>query len=252
MSLNVVRWGSAGEKLVCVHGSISAGEAAFAEQRVLAEHWQVIVPSRRGSGDNPPVQQVDVAVDAEDVIELVGEGAHLLGTSMGGVVAMIAAGRIPERIYSLTLIEPPAFPLAADLAPVREVADALRAYYSDPPRDGVEAFCTGFLAALGLSMALPTPYPPALERAVRNLMTERPWRLDVPIGALVDGPYPKLVVSGGWSPAFEGIADRLAALLGAEREVFTGASHAVQRGAPGFNTRLANFLERARGRAAQA
>ena len=79
MNLQVDKWGSAGEKIVCVHGSLSAGEAAFSEQRPLADRWQLVVPYRRGYGDNPPIEQVDVNVDAEDVIELIG-GAHFHGT----------------------------------------------------------------------------------------------------------------------------------------------------------------------------
>ncbi len=245
MNLQVDKWGSAGEKIVCVHGSLSAGEAAFSEQRPLADRWQLVVPYRRGYGDNPPIEQVDVNVDAEDVIELIGESAHLVGTSMGGIVSMLAAARVPESIRSLTLIEPPAFPLARDIPEVRSVADALRAFYSQPPKDDLEAFCDGFLEALGLDMKLPTPYPAPLERAVENVTTERPWRLDVPIGTLADAQFPKLVVSGNWSRAFSGIADRLAALLSAERKVFAGAPHAVQKIGDEFNALLVDFLKRA-------
>lgn len=241
MDLVTKEWGAGEEKIVCVHGSLSAGEAAFSEQAALGNNYRVVVPYRRGYGDNPPIQRVNVSADADDVVALVGGGAHLLGTSMGGIVSMIAAGRIPEKIRSLTIVEPPAFPLAVDIPEVRQVSDQLQAFYDKPPTKQ-EAFCSGFLQALGLDMQLPTPYPPPLARAVSNLMTEYPWRQDVPVGAVADAPFPKLVVSGNWSPAFESIADRLAALLSARREVFDGASHGVQKIGDPFNQLLREFL----------
>lgn len=245
MELVIERWGTRGGKVVCVHGSLSAGAAAFAEQKTLADRWQLIVPYRRGYGDNPRVDRVNNELDAADVVEMLGEGAHLVGTSMGGVVSLIAAGLKPQAVKSLTLIEPPAFGAALDIPDVRDVAAALKKHYSRASPADLPAFCAGFLTALGLNMTLPTPHPPHLQRAMSNLTTERPWRCDVPTGAVADAPFPKLVVSGGWSPAFEQIADRLAALLSADRRLFPGTGHAVQRcGAP-FNELLAEFLQKA-------
>jgi hypothetical protein len=55
-------------------------------------------------------------------------------------------------------------------------------------------------------------------------------------------PFPKLLVSADWSPAFNAICDRLAAQWNGVRRIFPGAGHAVQRiGAP-FNALLESFM----------
>ncbi|HEY8074091.1 MAG TPA: hypothetical protein VIF62_08280, partial [Labilithrix sp.] len=58
-------------------------------------------------------------------------------------------------------------------------------------------------------------------------------------------PFPKLVVSGAHSAAFEAIADVLEERLAAERAVFPGAGHSVQRLGALFNETLAAFVDRA-------
>lgn len=59
----------------------------------------------------------DYDIDAQDVVALLGDGAHLVGHSYGGVVAMLAAGRCPQTVRSLTLIEPAAYRVA-ELRPI--------------------------------------------------------------------------------------------------------------------------------------
>ena len=51
-----------------------------------------------------------------------------------------------------------------------------------------------------------------------------------------------MVVTGGWSKAFDAISRRLADLLECELHLLTGAGHAVQKiGAP-FNDRLERLV----------
>jgi hypothetical protein len=78
-------------------------------------------------------------------------------------------------------------------------------------------------------------------------MVERgPWEAEPPVEALAEARFPKLVVSGGHSEAFEAICDVLAARLHAERASCPGAGHAIAR-APGFTELLRSFLQRADG-----
>jgi hypothetical protein len=73
-------------------------------------------------------------------------------------------------------------------------------------------------------------------------MVERlPSEADPPLEELVRAPFPKLVVSGGHSAAFDAVCDVLEERLGAERAELSGAAHNAQQ-APGFNERLAAFL----------
>ncbi|HEX4519773.1 MAG TPA: hypothetical protein VH063_09360, partial [Gaiellaceae bacterium] len=89
-------------------------------------------------------------------------------------------------------------------------------------------------------------FTPELLQGARTLMVERsPAEAVIPFDELARAPFPKLVVSGGHSPAFEALCDLLEERLGAERAVLPGAGHSVQRlGAP-FNELLASFVERA-------
>jgi hypothetical protein len=77
-------------------------------------------------------------------------------------------------------------------------------------------------------------------------MVERPpSEAVVPFDELVPTPFPKLVVSGGHSAAFDAVCDVLEERLGAERTVLPGAGHSVQRLGEPFNELLASFVERA-------
>ena len=106
--LNVVVWGS-GDRVVCVHGSLSWGTFAFRAQRPLAETRSLVLPDRRGYGASAAAGAADFEVDAQDVAELLGEGAHLVGHSYGAVVALLVAAGQPEAVRTLTVVEPAAF-----------------------------------------------------------------------------------------------------------------------------------------------
>ncbi|TWB94893.1 alpha/beta hydrolase family protein [Bradyrhizobium macuxiense] len=242
MSYAVENWGGGGDRIVLVHGSLGVGAAAFGKQKPLADTFALAVMTRRGYGDTAPIDAVDVLRDAADVIELLGDGAHLVGTSMGGIVAMNAAGRRPDLVRSLTVIEPPAFALASDLPPVRRVAEAMRKHWATADRTKRHAFVTGFLAALEMNMPMPDPLPPPVNAAAGVLVTERPWGVDVPVGAVADARFPKLVVTGGWSEAFDGISGRLADLFNVECHCLQGAGHAVQKVGEPFNALLRRHI----------
>jgi pimeloyl-ACP methyl ester carboxylesterase len=183
-----------------------------------------------------------VDCDADDIIGLLDERAHLVGTSMGAVVAGRASALVPSRVLSLTLIEPPALINAKDIPAVAETAAALRRHWEDADRDDVVGFIQGFLKALGIEMPLPSSLPPHVLTAARNLMTEAPWEMSIPTAALDLASFKTAVVSGTSCAAFEAICDRLADQAHAVRRVFPGAGHAVQRIGGPFNTFLENFL----------
>jgi hypothetical protein len=76
-------------------------------------------------------------------------------------------------------------------------------------------------------------------------MVERgPWEAEIPLEALAEAPFPKLVVSGAHQAAFDAICDVLESALNAERVVLEGFGHTIQRH-PRFNAILSDFVERA-------
>ncbi len=233
------------ERLVLVHGSVVAGAATWRAQQALAERFELLVLERPGFPLGPPVERADFEVDAGWVAALLEPGDHLVGHSYGGVVSLLAAARRPEALRSLTVIEPPATRVALDVPAVAEFAEGGAALWAAGPKDDPEAFLRMFLDAVGSSYDPPSPLPPELEQGARLLMNERgPWEAEIPLEALATTPFPKLVVSGAHHPAFDAICDRLERELAAERLVFPGYGHTVQRH-PGFNAALADFVDRA-------
>jgi pimeloyl-ACP methyl ester carboxylesterase len=89
-------------------------------------------------------------------------------------------------------------------------------------------------------------FSPALLQGARTLAVERhPWEAEIPLARLRETPFPKLVVSGAHSEAFDAVCDVLERELRAERAVLPGAGHSVQRLGPPFNDLLAAFVEHA-------
>ena len=82
------------------------GHEEWEAQRPLAdEGFRLLVLDRRGYGRSPAAEGEDFLRDADDIAELMGDGAHLVGHSYGGLGALFAAARRPEATLSLTLLE---------------------------------------------------------------------------------------------------------------------------------------------------
>ena len=104
---------------------------------------------------------------------------------------------------------------------------------------------------VGSSAQLPSPLPPPLLQNAKLLMVERsPVEAVIPLEALPEAPFPKLVVSGAHSRIFDAVCDVLEEELGAERAVIPGAGHSAQRTGAPFNDRLEAFLGAAEAREA--
>lgn len=239
--LHVERWGE-GPPVLLVHGSITDGPATWSAQQPLARRWTLMVVDRPGFGENPPVERVDFDVDAPLVAELLADGVHLVGHSYGGVISLLAAARRPEAVWSLTVIEPPAFGVARGNPDVDDFVDRGQEHWRSGPREP-EAFLRGFLRLVGAALDPPSPLPPPLRRGAEMLMVERgPWEAEIPLDELARASFPKLVVSGAHHPGFDVVCDVLEQRLSAERAVIPGAGHSVQRTGAPFNERLEEFL----------
>jgi pimeloyl-ACP methyl ester carboxylesterase len=235
------------ERLVLVHGSVRNGDAAWSAQRSLRDRFELIVLNRPGYPPNPPVERIDFEEHAWWLAERLRPGDHLCGHSYGGIVSLYAAAAI-EGLATLTVIEPPAFGLAADDPRVEPLLRELLRLWERGPREPRNFLGVFYRHVAGREIALPTPLPPDLEQGARALQVERgPWEAVPPLDTLAAARFPKLVVSGGWSPAFEAVCDVLEERLAARREVCPGAGHNVQN-APGFNEALVAHLVGPEGR----
>jgi len=236
--LHVTRWG-AGPPAVLVHGGGAGGAAAFAAQRPLAGDFQLVLPDRPGSGSTPADGAQDAGRDGRlvaDLLDDLGERAHLVGHSYGAVAVMVAAALRPQRVRTLTVIEPPVFQLAGDDPVVEgrriQLADAI----ADPdPARRVQRFVT----AAGLAVHVPTPLPAPLQHLAAELRSMRPpWKVPLDLPVLRSLDVPKTVVSGGHDDAVERLCVRLARSIAADHVVLHGAGHAVQDTGRPFNELL--------------
>ena len=231
-------------RLLLVHGSVVNGEATWAAQQPLARRFELEIPNRRGFPPGPEIEGVDFEDEAMWLEQFLAPRTHLVGHSYGGVIALLTAARRPELLRSLTVIEPPAFAVARGHPAADAFVTDAECLWEQGPREP-EAFLRRFLEAVG---APPPPgrVSPALLQGARTLMVERyPWTAQVPLDVLERTPFPKLVVSGAHSQAFDAVCDVLERRLHAERAVLPGAGHSVQRVGPPFNAVLAAFVERA-------
>ena len=97
-----------GTPVVQIHGA-GFGHFNFAPATPeLAKHFRVIDYDMRGYGKSDrPVQDYDMEVWADDLASLMDalgiDAAHVHGTSMGGMIAIVFAGKYPERTISVVI-----------------------------------------------------------------------------------------------------------------------------------------------------
>lgn len=231
-------------RVLFVHGSVVNGDATWAAQRPLAERLELVIPNRRGFPPGPDVESVDFEDEAVWLDAFLVPGTHLVGHSYGGVIALLAAARRPKLVRSLTVVEPPALAVARGNPAADLFMENATRLWENGPREP-EAFLRGFLAAVN-APAPRSAVSPALLQGARTLMVERyPWTAEIPLDELAAAPFPKLVVSGAHSAAFDAVCDVLEERLGAQRAVLPGAGHAVQLLGEPFNELLAAFVEQA-------
>ncbi|MGW1410514.1 alpha/beta fold hydrolase [Streptomyces sp. NPDC002403] len=180
----------------------------FAGQRPLADSRRLLLVDRRGYGDSPDTARSDFDVDAEDIVEVLGDGAssvglggaHLVAHGNGAVAALIAAARRPDLVRSLALIQPSAFTAAAHHPVVADLLDRVRDGAPGIP-DGVTPEQYLRASTEGLGMAVPEPTSRRL-RAVATSMRERPiWEAEIPLEVVRDAALPILVICGTWEHA---------------------------------------------------
>jgi len=222
--------------VVLLHATLSTGRQLAPLARTLGAPGdvRVVAPDRQGSGERrlDPPREVAIAEHVLDLAALLDaegvERATLVGHSFGGVVALEAAARLPERVAAVVAYEPPYGPLAdAAVRPffaitARETRDALE-------RDGRAGAARAFLERV----AGPGAWDAMPERARAFLAAEGGGAVaDAGMDGLdPDGlgriRCPVTILTGAASePFYAPIADALAARVpGARRVELPGLHH---------------------------
>lgn len=242
--LAIETWGT-GTPVVLVHGSLATGSDEWPAQQPLSEQgYQLLALDRRGYGQSPAADGEDFLRDAEDITEIIGDGAQLVGHSYGGLGAMFAAARRPEATLSLALLEPPAFSLARHDRAAQELVDGVRDIWDKdlPDREWV----VRFLQTVGTDLdSLPPGFLDEVVGLVPVLRRGRPaWDADLPLAELAAAAFPKMVVTGGHNAGFDAICDELAERIRADRVVVEGAGHEIQFTGDPINEALLDLWQR--------
>lgn len=111
MSVSVERFGQ-GQDLVLLHGWGMNGAVWHGIAQQLAAHYRLHLVDLPGFGNSPLYEGSDYSLPwlAEQVATVLPEKCHLLGWSLGGLVASQLALTRPERLHSLiTVASSPCF-----------------------------------------------------------------------------------------------------------------------------------------------
>ena len=110
LRLRYLEWGdAAAPPVVCVHGYTSSAEAFNALARRVVDRVRLIAMDVRGHGESAwspdgAYQYADQASDLAGLVDRLGlRQFTLIGTSMGGIIAMTYAGAHAERLAGLVI-----------------------------------------------------------------------------------------------------------------------------------------------------
>jgi pimeloyl-ACP methyl ester carboxylesterase len=215
-----------GTRALCLHGSGGSGENYL----FLAGHipgFLIVAPDRPNYGRSRELNPSSLDSEVTLLGEFLDEGSHLFGQSYGGVLCLLISARWPDRVLSLAVNEPPAFQLAKDDPTVHALLQRLANVYPARPTHSPKEWIDRWTEALDIK-ADPAPLTGDEERAVVAMMREQPpWEAAIDLERIDRAPFPKLVLSGGWHPAFSAVCDFLEVRLHARRVDFAGVGHTL-------------------------
>ena len=174
-----------------------------------------------------------------------GDGAHLVGHSFGGCVALAATSRRPTAVKSLTLIEPGMQALAIDRLPVLlfvlRMLATLKLSFSAEQRIKRFSKLMHIPDMMGGAAGGREEYD-AMGRAISALKVPTKATLERQLAQLSRAGIPLLVVTGGWSAGVDVTADVVAQLGNGKRVTISSPHHFPQVISDAFNDLLVQFI----------
>ena len=175
VTISYLRTGGDKPSAVLLHGLMGSGATWSPVARQLAAELDVVLPDARGHGrsgaPDSGYRYPDLAADAEALIQELGpDRLVLIGHSMGGMTAALAATRIPHLLRGLVLVDPTFLSIERQ----QEV------YESDVAGDHRQAMALGRAALLADALARHAHRPSALvEAQVEARLGTSPAAFDV-------------------------------------------------------------------------
>ncbi|MFL2935287.1 MAG: alpha/beta fold hydrolase [Myxococcota bacterium] len=111
LTLNLLEWSEEGVPMILIHGF--SNEARIWDDFVpgVADHYRVLALDQRGHGESDwhpdaAYDYDDFVADLEAVVDGLGiDRCVIVGHSLGGRVAMLYAGRHPEKLAGLVIVD---------------------------------------------------------------------------------------------------------------------------------------------------
>jgi pimeloyl-ACP methyl ester carboxylesterase len=107
LTLPTLTWGSGDRRILLLHGLVASAAGWWRVGADLATlGWAVTAPDLRGHGDGPVAEGHSIREHATDVLALGGGWDAVLGHSMGGAIAVLAASETTGWTRRLVLQDP--------------------------------------------------------------------------------------------------------------------------------------------------
>lgn len=163
-----------GEPVLLIMGFMARGRSWRDQVEALSQHHQVVWFDHIGVGDSegePARSMREFSEDCEALLETLGwTHAHVIGISMGGMIAQEFALRNPSKVLSLTLIVTHFGGLSKALPPLRGLPYFLRAQFARTQ----EKRLTALKQLLVPAQALANISPEEIESRLREDFTPKP------------------------------------------------------------------------------
>jgi pimeloyl-ACP methyl ester carboxylesterase len=164
-----------GEPMLLIHGAhVADALRPLVDQPALAGFRRIRYHRRGLGGSSHLPGPTSVAVQVGDAAGLLGfldvERAHVVGHSLGGLIALELAARHPARVSSLVLLEPALLDVPAGAVFMELLAPMVRCYEQGDPTGAVE----GFAALVGGSSwreNIERTVPGGIEQAIKDAAT---------------------------------------------------------------------------------
>lgn len=109
VALNYLDWCGRGEPILFLHGGALTAHSWDLVCLGLRDEWRCLALDMRGHGDSGWAHEYRIEAAIDDISALVAHAKldriHLVGNSLGGIVAAHYAATDPTRVMSLTLVD---------------------------------------------------------------------------------------------------------------------------------------------------
>ncbi len=169
--LNVTQFGKGPETALFVHCSLAHGGVWKSVVGPLADRVTGFAPDMPGHGRSVPWDGQGDVHDAvtEGVRPLIGDACHLVGHSFGATVALRLALEAPDKVLSLTMIEPVLFAAAKNTPAYETYRDLMRPYLEARDAEDWSAMALAFYGAWGGGASWES-VPKSAQQAIVGLM----------------------------------------------------------------------------------